>query len=373
MAATPFAVAAVQAAWHPRIPSSLSLPGTEFGDNVLPFTLTYQTETDTIPYDIRGFAPSPLHGDSSGRQEARLPVYIFMTGNGNRVSAHAKVLKFASQMAKRGFLAAVVETPGMWYLSHGPENRTTSDANLEVSLKCAGGSTSLLSLANRTFAYSGQGDHSRSALATICRDPRADCSRGIALHGHSLGGHLVALAPRFATGVTAALITSAGTIVPGTDSCCGLASGERSCCSVDGVVGGAALECEHDVQMSEYLPRSRRRLVITADDNLYGDCTVIGDVHCEAGSYQLNKTGVLAQARLSSGYDCGEAKSCLMEDGSGYYLPEAGRTNGHAYPYEMPQHEDGDTPLTEDFVRTDEPWGMVPSATWLEATGKRPL
>ena len=86
MAATPFAVAAVQAAWHPRIPSSLSLPGTEFGDNILPFTLTYQTETDTIPYDIQGFAPSPLHGDSSGKQEARLPVYLFMTGNGNKRS-----------------------------------------------------------------------------------------------------------------------------------------------------------------------------------------------------------------------------------------------------------------------------------------------
>jgi hypothetical protein len=99
----------------------------------------------------------------------------------------------------------------------------TYDRDAAVTLRCNNNEHSLLNVSRDVFTYRGPGDNeSTSALATICRLERADCSAGIALHGASLGALLGTLAPRFAVGITASLMWSAGVYVAGGLSCCGL-------------------------------------------------------------------------------------------------------------------------------------------------------
>ncbi len=84
----------------------------------------------------------------------------------------------------------------------------------------------------------------------------------------------------------------------------------------------------------------------------------------------------LAQARLGSGYDCGEALSCIQPDGSGYYIPtldevagaRSSAMQGHALWLDMSAH---DTPLNPAVVGTSAAWGLGPSFDWLAATARR--
>ena len=332
-------------------------------------------------YDLRGHEPSSGTGH---------PVYMFVAGDQTRVTRYSSDLRFTREMAARGFVAALVEYPGMRYpqyrypqddVHHEPtvfnlndEERTSAAevARRDLTLTCSGKNNSLITVAREIFSYAGPGDTtSTSAVATLCRRNGVDCSAGVAIHGMSLGGLLSHYAPQFAPAVSASLVWSAGNFVPGVESCCSV-TGNSSCCDeADGIIGGSSLDCMIDSVLSTFLPKSRRRLVIGAADLYYG----------------TNDTtfGAIAQCKRGTGYDCGTRSDCIQADGSGYYVPSVddvggllhastGRLGmqGHAFYVDCrsnvysEKHE-----LNDDFLEAEEEWGLKRSFDWLARTARQ--
>jgi len=289
--------------------------------------------------------------------------------------------RFGREMAGRGFVAAMVEVPD------------------RVGMACSGTNLSLVELASAMFTYRGPGDNHTGALAAMCRRELADCSQGIAMHGLSVSGMLVRMVPRYALGVTAVLVWSAGVRMPFGYSCCGLLSGRTSCCNADDVPGGTPIPCITDEEITPYLPKSRRRLIIASHDTMYGD------FECQAGcadmvqpncTYNASRVGAaIDQARQVSGYQCGSTDSesnathtvnCLRGDGSGFYIPSiedvGARRNhilqGHNFhlvtddynPNIPPQHA-FDYDFNPNFLATTDPWGFIASFKWLAETARR--
>ena len=299
------------------------------------------------------------------------PVYIFLCGDQGRVEPDMAEERFTREMAERGFVAARVEYPGQRFLTNSSGNippdipDAAARAARQLAMRCEGGDNSYHTVAKQVFGYDGtDAADAHNALATLCHRENADCHAGVAVHGHSLGGLLGGLVSRVAP-VTAMLSWGSGSIMPGWDTCCGQ-NGNHSCCdNASGIVGGQPLLCEQDQQQSEFLARSRRRLVIGADDAYYG------------GSHPLY--GGLANCRQRSGDDCGEANNCIQADGSGYYLPnntEVGvqldvvdivrRAQSHIF------YESALNALNPQFEQTDAEWGLRRNLDWLARTATAP-
>ena len=341
-------------------------------------------------YMIHGFEPS-----GSG---ASNPLYILVGGFADQVHENYSTLRFAREMANRGYVAATIETPGMAFITHEP-NETATRHELEIlhnddlQMRCdASANRSLTSIARRIFSYGASDRGESNPLGVLCRRARADCTAGVAIHGISLGGLLSRLAPRFAPRwISAMLVYSAGTIVPGGRQCCGAISSNMTCCpppdATDGFlsVGGVAMGCQMSVSVSEHLPQSKRRVVIGAEDFYYGDCDcpdLDGDraCTCRHGS----PYGAVAQAQLSSGYTCAHRRECVQPDGSGFYVPsleEVGtdsemRYQGHMFYGDCrgrsrEDNERDGCALSEEFLSTDAPWGLRSSFDWLAAAARR--
>ena len=305
------------------------------------------------------------------------PVYIFTSGGYPSipfygVSPDMPEMVMLQNMASRGFIAAVAELPK-------PPS---------VAFNCeAGSNESLPAYSQSVYEWRGPGYtkmSTKSLLATLCRLPNADCALGIAIHGHSIGGQLANLAPRFAVGVTALLLWGAGSRIPYGDlNCCGMFSGGRSCCEAGAPIAGATLPCQRYEETSSRLDRSRRRLVIAHHDHEYGDCFLRianGAPRCNASSAN-NPAGALWIARHDSGYDCGEETTCLTSDGAGYILPRQvgdNVTNPHNFHNVPDPAAVGDPDLTERYIlnpiwlRDDSPWGMNADYDWISVTARRP-
>lgn len=340
-------------------------------------------------YNIRGYEPASGSG---------LPIYLHTGGVGDTIAINAPELEFARAMARRGYVAALVELPDRLQL------RCTGDGLVNSSLH---------DRARLTYTWNGPGDTtSIGPIATLCRRENADCTAGIALHGLSLGSMLASVAPLYAP-VTATLLWSSGARVPGGHTCCGMLNSggvDASCCDVTSgaLLGGEILPCETAEVAGAYLPRSRRRLVLSHHDTMYGDCScpTITDPaamvdqslnECDCGR---NKTDSAArQAMLQTGYSCaGTVDDCIQPDGSGYYLPrreEVGgdmdhRFQGHNFHLIAGQFFAPDDPndlndagrvtdpnvpqppqysrnysFNPAFMRTDAPWGFRAGFDWL--------
>jgi len=339
-------------------------------------------ELDGVRYRILGWQP-PGTGH---------PIFLHAGGSGEEIrTSTTEYQNFTRQMARRGFLSVAVGLPGQ-VVDDAPD---TYDRDAAVTLRCNNNEHSLLNVSRDVFTYRGPGDNeSTSALATICRLERADCSAGIALHGASLGALLGTLAPRFAVGITASLMWSAGVYVAGGLSCCGLFNA-TSCCSSgpDVVMGGEMMACLVDDPKS-VLPSNRRRRIIAAGDFYYGDCVCphasgpFAECTCEQGREGAIAPGAVVQSALLSGYDCGGATDCIQPDGSGYYVPSVEEVGGNPQ-HSMNNHvfwailatpasrrRPGENPnnmLNPNFVETRAPWGLKSSFDWLTRTARRKL
>jgi len=306
----------------------------------------------------------------------------------------------AWHMARRGFVAAILEMP----------------PNEAIRMACGRESNNSLDFNTRQlFAYGGPGDPSENALATICRRTKADCTRGIALHGLSVSGMLARLAPKYTKYVTALLIWSSGTYVPFAHSCCGVKSHDFSCCEREQPVGGTFISCLSSPSTSAYFPLNRQRTIISQSDTMYGDyycppnSSLLGVIHSN-NSCVYDPTASEAavyQANLVTGLECGwdsmgadnmsHTVDCIQPDGSGYYIPSVDEVGGQIENYMQghnfhlrdrdpnsngpPQH--ARDPLAEmsvinyefndNYLTTDKPWGLVSSFDWLAATAVRPI
>jgi hypothetical protein len=190
---------------------------------------------------------------------AQLPVYIFTSGGGvwpTGFNSSTPDLILCEEMARRGYMAVMAELPQLPILS------CDSLSN-----------NSLPYYADQVFSYHGQHDtRSFGVLATACRRSTVNCNTGIALHGHSVGGHLSNLAPQFAVGITALLIWGMGSRQPFGGSCCGLwgklPGDENSCVCMEGQpVGGEDIPCQYYFATAAFLDRTRRRTIISTTDH----------------------------------------------------------------------------------------------------------
>lgn len=338
-------------------------------------------------------APSQWHMQGyRPRGKGPFPAYLMIDGAGPWRNAIRNMpfndalpeMQIAAQMARLGYISAISEFPMVHSYSMQCEHTDNE-------------TFALLDHARLVFGWTGAGDTSSiGPLSVLCRQPNADCSRGIALHGHSVGGLLANLAPRVAVGVTSLLLWGAGSRSPYGRSCCGLISGDMSCCHEgDGVFGregvleppgGLELTCQEYNDTGSYLDRSRRRMIIALNDTQYGDCyNVICDGDCGPGPYAhctessgWDTAGARILGRRDSGYDCGNATTCIMEDGSGYYLPDATEItadaldNSHNF-HVVPSASRSGYTLNPAWLNATAAWGFVPSTTWLAQTGLQPL
>jgi hypothetical protein len=189
-----------------------------------------------------GMEPSNAHN---------APVYIHLVGGGAQVAPWISNETVAFQAvrlaAAQGFMAVLLEPIGSQLgCSHIEQN------------------------ARDMF-----GTQATSAISVVCSRPGTDCSRGVTVHGFSEGGMQAPLAPKFNPLVTATVAWSAGTIIPGWNSSCSVLvpPAQRQCENSD--VGGATLECLTDEALSQYLDRSKRRMVIGRDDTCTCTCFLV--------------------------------------------------------------------------------------------------
>lgn len=254
----------------------------------LPFSFTYQVSGETL--NVHGLEPSSA---------SDAPVYLLASSGGRS----APEFKSVQDMAARGFVSASIEMP-------------------TALLTCP----SLEAASQQMFSYAGAADTAAtSALAKICGRIGVNCDGGVAVHGFSMGGLLAGLAARWSPAVSAVLLEGAGNRVPGTP-------GETKA-GQPGVVGGSTLLCLQDLALSTYVPRSARRFILGQRDEYYGG---------------MGEHGAAAQARLSSGYDCGANIDCFQPDGSGYYVPDITHVT-----------------LASQANHAAASWSLMPSLTWL--------
>lgn len=255
-----------------------------------------------------GFEPTTTAGPH--------PLYIFLKGGGVELTPQSGTLEYARTMAREyGFVAVNVES------------------DFRVTSWCSGAPATLEPVAQAVFGYKGAGDTmSMGLLATLCRRSNVDCSRGVAVHGFSMGGLLAALAPRYAPVVTATLVWGAGTSVSGDVS-----DGETRVDEGVTITAGAPLECVRDATLTPHLPRSQRRISIGDQDGYYGS-----SAHADGAYVQCQQSSGLMNCAATQ-------RDCLQPDGSGYYVPDA-------------QHE------LAVYDESHEPWGTQQSLSWLALT-----
>ena len=360
------------AAWSPFQHAALELQANDEPDAttaLTEFEASYVLNGTT--FTMRGFEPAG---------EQRLPLYVLVGGQQTMIRGDPAELRIVQEMAARGFAAAYIEVPGNPNRQVAPIS--TEEAGREMRMQCDG-SIGLTGLAEAVFTYPAQDGQDRGALSFLCARARIDCSLGLALHGISLGGLLVSVAPRFATGVTATLVFAAGNIIPGGRTCCGRLSGNTTCCAPGSPVGGDPLTCERDSERALHLSRSRRRLILGENDMYYADCDY-QTMTCDSTPTQVRRQGA-----MGSGYDCGEEDDCIQADGSGYYIPRiaemdpvtADRTpqQGHMFIREKNAECAGTATcgythgINPAFVETDAAWGLRANVAWLATAARRPL
>jgi len=167
------------------------------------------------------------------------------------------------QMALRGFLAALVD--------YDNAITETDDDMCEVHKK-----------ADNIFRGT------TSALGVLCAMNEADCSKGVAVSGHSQGGFITILSAKSDARITAQLPLAVGMCTNSKDKkdCACYAS---STCFTD--FTGAATP--------------KRRFLFGEDDVIVG----LGD-----------PKAYLKEIKQVSGYDCGSNLDCIQGDGSGYFV-----------------------------------------------------
>ena len=274
-------------------------------------------------YEILGYEPTA----------ATSPVYIYLPGTTmfGRVNAS---LAFARFMAEsHGFVAAVVNYP-----EHALYNPGT----------CAYFEHKAATI------FSG----ASSALATICSRQGANCDLGVAMHGFSQGAHLALLAARFEPRVRAVLTMGNGIRLQGV-----WADAWHDHTLVP-LTARPVLSCLRDAVISEWLPRTRRRSLVGADDEFFGGLpSAVPRVH--------------AQQRALSGPSRGvcDDDDCIEADGSGYVVvqgmldldrPRA----SHSFFLDFASGRPA--ALHPRFATGNASWAMRPSLAWLAATARVP-
>lgn len=251
------------------------------------------------------------------------PVYIFVGGGGAAGAPYTSntSLEFlpVKAAAAKGFVAALLEPIGS-LLDCGSLDQNARDMFMNAAII----------------------PDDSSAIAAVCSRPAANCTRGVVVHGFSMGnvsfkweswarldgpasrfdsptagGLQTPLASKHNPLVTATVAWSAGNVVPGWNSTCSIhvPPAQRSCKTSD--VGGTEIECLKDYALTQHLPREKRRVVIGQNDSYYGGWDM-------AHRYVWPMYSAAEQCKEGSGFDCPYQIECFNADGAhgaGYAIP----------------------------------------------------
>eukprot|EP00316_Scyphosphaera_apsteinii_P011644 CAMPEP_0119319430 /NCGR_PEP_ID=MMETSP1333-20130426/49335_1 /TAXON_ID=418940 /ORGANISM="Scyphosphaera apsteinii, Strain RCC1455" /LENGTH=421 /DNA_ID=CAMNT_0007325835 /DNA_START=51 /DNA_END=1316 /DNA_ORIENTATION=+ len=225
-----------------------------------------------------GVSRRPIAGfEPLGTQQ--LPIFVFIMGTGDNFLSPVDV-ELLWGMAQRGFISATVDYPNPY-----SELQTSNPDNDDWFLWKAG----------RIFP---------AALDVLCALPRADCSLGVAVAGHSQGGYIT-LGSVYQDERISAILPM------GILSFTRLASENRN----------FTAWMEDDL-LSTTVPKHKRRIVLGLNDE------VLFPDYLPVPQYILKGFAYVALKYMSGYYDCMEGQNnCLQPDGSGFLLIEGGMHN----------------------------------------------
>eukprot|EP00928_Gymnodinium_smaydae_P048073 TRINITY_DN3211_c0_g1_i2.p1 TRINITY_DN3211_c0_g1~~TRINITY_DN3211_c0_g1_i2.p1 ORF type:complete len:645 (+),score=105.34 TRINITY_DN3211_c0_g1_i2:61-1995(+) len=281
--------------------------------------------------DIEGFSSTYVGvGASVGSQavwrieglkpkdRSRLPVYVWITGWTNSFFADAD-MTFVSEMAKREYVAAQVAYEHFGWTGDVCAPLDTMDRYAPTK--------QYQSVSARTKAKSLV-----KAVDVLCATDGADCSKGVAVHGFSMGTWLAALLPMYDSRVTALLLFGYG-------------------------VEKEPQDCLSSTSISVYMDKSRRRVINGVNDQCF--------------TLEHNMS---AQLKRMSGYDGCSGNDCLQKDGSGYYFvspAEYSKGEDHDYVGTHLFFRTGPTAesaLFPSFLEQSSPWALKSNLDWLAKT-----
>eukprot|EP00928_Gymnodinium_smaydae_P005795 TRINITY_DN11996_c0_g2_i2.p1 TRINITY_DN11996_c0_g2~~TRINITY_DN11996_c0_g2_i2.p1 ORF type:complete len:502 (+),score=71.81 TRINITY_DN11996_c0_g2_i2:71-1507(+) len=275
------------------------------------FSTTYVGAGDgvglNVSWRIEGLRPT---------DKSDLPVYLWLTGWTNSFFADADMI-FLLEMAKRGFVAAQVAYEHLGWTGDVCAPSDTMDRFAPTK--------HYASVSARTKAKSLV-----NALDKLCITKGAACSKGVAVHGFSMGTWMATLLPMYDNRVTALLLFGYG-------------------------IEKEPQDCLSDKSVSAFIDKSRRRAVNGVNDQ------------CFTKGHDM-----VAQLQSLSGYDdCHDHRHCLQADGSGYVLVtpfDYVRGEDHSNVATHLFFRSGHTPesyLFPSFVEQSVAWTMKSNFDWL--------
>lgn len=257
------------------------------------------------------------------------PLFVYFPGT-ELCHTRKASLQIAHEMAKRGFVSAAVEYPGLATYGDFPEKAQA--------------------LTNGTG----------SPLGMLCALNGVDCSLGIASAGYSQGGHLAAMIAKYTENIPGA---------PKVTAVLGIASGRPY------YWGPRPYDYADDAVIGHLLPKERRRFMV-----IEGDADFAKTLESAVAEYTI-LSGYDQTSKCPATMGTQEQLQCkanaIQSDGSGYFiienkdlapLPSWFASSG------MGWHEAYQDWLSDEWVQWfltgPEVWAMPKSLDWLAKTAK---
>lgn len=273
--------------------------------------------------------------DASGK----FPVFMWLAGTFDHYNA--TVLEtFTEYMASKGYIAAIPEYQ-VFDFCMSP----CLDDRCPLSLG------KLVGIDTGAVGKIGQPEKVRAlkkALDVLCALPKADCSLGVAVAGHSQGA--------FSTVQFSTIDKRVTAISPWSYGYLDLASKEL-------------VSCVTAANVDKFIPKEKRRTVVGALDDL------------NSGEKELDMKG----PQVFSGYTCNSSTApinCIQSDGSGYYVIAKSEYTAEDKRVTDPENIAGHpffdtkdpvadlTKLVPSFKTGNKLWHMKPMFDWLSMAAR---
>jgi dienelactone hydrolase len=265
----------------------------------------------------------------------KFPVFMWLMGTGDEFAADT-YNEFATFMANAGYIAAIPD-----YSNEDMCMNICGDASCTLSLM------QLYSVNTGDIKNIGQPEKVRAlmkALDVLCAMPKADCSLGVAVSGHSQGAYSTVMLATMDSRVTAISPWSYGYV---------------------DLADKSGLGCVEAIEVDKKISKEKRRMLIGAKDDLNGLAVALD----------------MKGPQAFSGYTCDATTApidCIQTDGSGYYVfaeseyttsdPAIAKAThgffGSADPVVV-----GVT-LLDTFKNGAMKWNMVPTFNWLSEAAR---
>jgi pimeloyl-ACP methyl ester carboxylesterase len=301
------------------------------------FQATYKGGHDE-EYQMKGFHPEG---------KGKFPVYVYLPGTGD-TPGNPQDMEYVKYMAGKEFVAATIEY----------QNGDMCFSLCQDGGECKLSFFSMLGLGTTITTFE-KARKIKNALDVLCQHENADCSKGLAVMGHSQGGFTTMVLTLLDSRITAILPMGVGPLqMPGE--------------AVDRFRFDT--KCVGNAQISKHLPQSKRRYTNGEADNL-------------SRSNQSNDNKGLEDF---SGYLCKTTETpinCMQDDGSGYYIVSATEYTDEDMKvvFDTSHHKvaghnffGSSDPVSEEsvflpsFKDGSAPWTMKPMLDWLAATSQLP-